>query len=382
VAPPLAGIRVLDLSRLLPGPFSTQILADLGAQVDKLEDPFAGDYLRLFPPLKDGLSGRFRAINRNKRSLCLDLKQPAGRAALLRLLPRYDVLVEGFRPGVMARLGLSYEVLAQHHPRLILCSISGYGQDGPYRDRAGHDLNYLALAGVLSLSGSSPELPPHPLPIQLADLGGGGLWAATAILAALHAASQTGQGRHLDIAMCDGSLAFLMAEFGHLQAGAPLPRRGAELLTGGMACYTVYQAGCGRYVSVAALEPKFWLAFNQALGRQADAAELLAPPEEQARIKAEVQALLGQRSWAEWAPRFAAADACVEPVLDMEEVRAHPLFAARRMFSAAGLLRTPCAAGDGDGPAPQQGQHSAEILREAGISDEEIAELRRTGVTR
>ena len=167
---PLDGVRVLDLSRLLPGPFCTLILSDLGARVDKVEDPHVGDYMRMFPPLvtvagKGGepiaFSGRFAAINRDKRSLCLDLKQPAGRQALLRLLPRYDVLVESFRPGVLARLGLGLQTLQQHNPRLVVCSISGYGQDGPYRDRAGHDLNYVGLAGVLGLSGASAESPPN-----------------------------------------------------------------------------------------------------------------------------------------------------------------------------------------------------------------------------
>jgi alpha-methylacyl-CoA racemase len=153
--PPLRGLRVLDLSRLLPGPFCTLVLSDLGASVDKLEDPHVGDYLRVMPPLKEGLSGRFNALNRDKRSLCLDLKRPEGRAALLRVISRYDVLVESFRPGVMERLGLGWEALSENNPRLVMCSISGYGQTGPYRDRAGHDLNYIAVAGVLGLTGAA-----------------------------------------------------------------------------------------------------------------------------------------------------------------------------------------------------------------------------------
>lgn len=387
--PPLREVRVLDLSRLLPGPFCTLILADLGAQVDKVEDPHVGDYLRLFPPHRSGLGGRFCVLNRTKRSLCLDLKQPAGREALLRLLPRYQVLVEGFRPGVLDRLGLGPQVLLAHHPSLVVCSLSGYGQDGPYRDRAGHDINYLALSGVLGLSGAGPGEPPHPLPVQLADLGGGALWAAVGILAALLAARRTGRGRHLDVSLCEGALSFLLPEFGQLDAGAPAPVRGQELLTGGAACYGVYRTACGRYLAVGALEPKFWLAFNQALGRAADPAELLAPPAEQARIRQEIQDILGRRSRDEWEQIFAGVDACVEPVLDLQEVRQHPLHQARGLFfSTAGpdpvpQVRTPLTPREPVAtPPPRLGEHSEQILAEGGFSPAEIAALRQSGAVR
>jgi crotonobetainyl-CoA:carnitine CoA-transferase CaiB-like acyl-CoA transferase len=394
-SPPLSGIRVLDLSRLLPGPFCTLILGDLGAQIDKLEDPFAGDYLRLFPPLKGGLSGRFAALNRNKRSLCLDLKRPQGREAFLRLLPRYDVLIESFRPGVLDRLGLSYEVLRGHHPRLVLCSISGYGQDGPYRDRAGHDLNYCALAGVLGLSGERGGAP-HPLPVQLADVGGGALWAATGILAALFAAARTGEGRHVDVSMCEGALSFLIPDLGNLDAaeGAPPPGRGADLLTGGAACYGVYRTADGKFLSVAALEPKFWMAFCAAIGRRGDPAELVAPPAEQERLRAEVQGILFGKTRDEWVAHFAgppAIDACVEPVLDLDEVARHPLHAARGNFFSVngqedgvsyGQVRTPLGPARAERPPPLPGQHTEEILGEAGLLPAEIAALRAAGVAR
>ncbi|MCS6913095.1 MAG: CaiB/BaiF CoA-transferase family protein [Myxococcales bacterium] len=387
--PPLRDVRVLDLSRLLPGPFCTLILADLGAQVDKVEDPHVGDYLRLFPPHRNGLGGRFCALNRSKRSLCLDLKQPAGREALLRLLPRYQVLVEGFRPGVLDRLGLGPKDLLARHPSLVICSLSGYGQDGPYRDRAGHDINYLALSGVLGLSGADPKDPPHPLPVQLADVGGGALWAAVGILAALLAARRTGCGRHLDVSLCEGALSFLLPDFGQLDAGAPDPVRGQELLTGGAACYGVYRTACGRYLAVGALEPKFWLAFNRALGRAADPAELLAPPAEQARIRQEIQAILGQRSRDEWEQVFAEVDACVEPVLSLQEVRQHPLHQARGLFFSTGgpdpvpQVRTPLTPRDPTAtPPPRLGEHSEQILAEGGFSPAEIEALRQSGVVR
>lgn len=395
---PLDGIRVLDLSRLLPGPFCTLVLSDLGASVDKVEDPHVGDYLRFMPPVfpaggvAGGLSGRYAAINRDKRSLCLDLKNPVGRDALLRLLPRYDILLESFRPGVMARLGLPLETLHAHNPRLVVCAISGYGQDGPYRDRAGHDLNYCALAGVLGMSGASAATPPHPLPIQLADLGAGGLWAAVGILAALRSAERTGVGSYVDISMCEGTLSFLIPDLGNLAAQGPdgqPPERGGDILTGGMACYSVYTTRDGKFIAVAALEPKFWLNLNAVLGRAADASELLAPPSEQQRIRAELQSRFGEKTRAEWEAIFAAADACVEPLLSLSELREHPQHAARGVFfstaTPAGPLpqiRTPLLPRDAQPqPPPQRGEHSAVILSEAGFTAEEIAALRQAGAT-
>jgi crotonobetainyl-CoA:carnitine CoA-transferase CaiB-like acyl-CoA transferase len=339
-----------------------------------------------------GLSGRYAAINRDKRSLCLDLKNPAGRAALLRLLPRYDVLLESFRPGVLARLGLAVETLHAHNPRLVVCAISGYGQDGPYRERAGHDLNYCALAGVLGGSGPSPEAPPHPLPIQLADLGAGGLWAAVGILAALRSAERTGVGSYLDISMCEGTLSFLIPDLGNLDAqgpDSPAPGRGADVLTGGMACYSVYTTGDGKFLAVAALEPKFWQNLNAVLGRPTDASELLAPPAEQQRIRAELQALFLKKTRAEWETVFATADACVEPVLTLAEAREHPQHTARGVFFAAATpagplpqVRTPLLPRDAQPTVPpERGEHSATILSEAGFSADEIAALRQAGVT-
>ncbi len=381
---PLRGLRVLDLSRLLPGPFCTLVLSDLGARVDKLEDPHVGDYLRVFPPLKNGLSGRFNALNRDKRSICLDLKRPEGRDALLKLARGYDVVVESFRPGVMDRLGVGYAALAAANPKLIVCSISGYGQTGPYRERAGHDLNYVALAGVLGMTGARGGDPPTP-GVQLADIAGGALWAAVGILAALHAVAATGKGRHLDVSMCEGALAFMIPDLGNFDASGRPPRRSEELLNGAAACYGVYRTRDGRHLSVGALEPKFWAAFNQAIGRPVDLGELVAPPEAQERVRGEIQAILGQRTRDEWEAVFAGADACVEPVLDAGELQAHPLHAAREVFFRVGGLlqvRTPFGRADGHAPPPQLGEQGAQILAEAGFTDEEVARLRDARVTR
>src|SRR5882672_7780578 len=235
---PLAGIRVLDLSRLLPGPFASLVLADLGAQVDKIEDPAGGDYLRVMPPMHGDTSSMFLALNRNKRSACLDLKMASGRAALLKLAAHYDVLLEQFRPGVLERLGLGHPTLRETNPRLIVCALTGYGQDGPLAQRAGHDLNYLARAGVLGMNGPAGA-PPQVPGFQLADIGGG-LWCVAGILAALYrrkaadAAGAVGEGALIDVSMLESSMAFAVSGFGHL-FGGPLPARGDGPLTGGLA---------------------------------------------------------------------------------------------------------------------------------------------------
>ncbi len=379
---PLTGIRVLDLSRLLPGPFLTMVLADLGADVVKIEDPRVGDYMRAFPPAKGGLGARYLAVNRNKRSLALDLKAPAGRDALLRMVERADVVVESFRPGVLDRLGVGYDVLAARNPKIVLCSISGYGATGPYVERAGHDLNYIGLGGVLAMGAEARGRMPAMPGVQIADLAGGALWSATGILAALVGRERTGRGQHLDISMTEGAMALLAAELGNLDCGAH-PTRAQETLNGGLACYSVYRTKDDRYLSVGALEPKFWLAFNQAIGRAGNLAELVAPPDKQDQIRDEIQAILATRTRDEWAAALAAHDCCCEPVLELDELPAHPLHQARGVFftidggdlGPVTQLRTPVGVPAASTVAPRLGQHSREVLAEYGFGDGEIAAL-------
>ena len=379
---PLDGICVLDLSRLLPGPFLTMVLSDMGADVVKVEDPRLGDYMRQIPPARAGMSGRFLAVNRGKRSLALDLKTEAGVDAFLRMVERADVVVESFRPGVMARLGVGWDVLERRNPRLVLCSISGYGQDGPYVERAGHDLNYIGLAGVLAMGGTRGGAPAMP-GVQIADLAGGALWGATAVLGALVGRARTGRGAWLDISMTEGALALLAAELGNIEAGAETPTRGRASLNGGMACYGVYETRDGKYVSVGALEPKFWLAFNRAIGRRADVSELLAPLDRQEEIRAEVQAILKTRTRDEWVEILARHDCCGEAVLEMDELVEHPLHRARRVFTRMPIaggeemlqVRTPVGPARTDRAAPRLGQHSREVLSEYGFDEGEIRAL-------
>ncbi|MCP4449108.1 MAG: CoA transferase [Myxococcales bacterium] len=379
-APCLEGIRVLDLSRLLPGPFLTMVLADMGADVIKIEDPNVGDYLRQIPPAKGGMSGRFLAVNRDKRSLVLDLKTEAGKNALLKMAETADVVIESFRPGVIKRLGVDFEALKAHNKDIILCSISGYGQDGALAKRAGHDLNYIALAGVLAMGGEAGGAPTMP-GVQVADIAGGALWGATAVLGALLGRSKNG-GQHLDISMTEGALALLAAELGNLDCGDGTPTRGQESLNGGLACYGVYRTKDDRYLAVGALEPKFWMAFNTAIGRTCDMSEVIAPPEKQTELRAELAEILRSKTRDEWAEILANYDCCTEAVLELDELQEHPLHKSRDVFFAVPCeggevlqVRTPVGRPGAKHLAPTLGQHSEEVLAEFGFSEDEISAL-------
>jgi len=370
---PLEGLHVLDLSRLVPGPLCTLVLADLGADVVKIEDPRTGDTLRGFPPMAGPVGARFAALNRGKRSVALDLKTTRGRDALLRMAARADVLVDGFRPGVLDRLGVGHDRLRAANPRLVLCAVTGYGQHGPLRARAGHDLCYSALAGLAGRTGGSDPIPPGA---QAADFAAS-LWAVIGILAALRERERTGRGALLDLSITEAALSLLTQEIAETSAGHARPR-GEDRLDGGLACYDVYRTAGGDHLAVAALEPKFWQTLHQVLGRPCDLAELDAPPAEQRRIRAELQTIFATKTRAEWERAFEGYDACVAPVLGLDELAAQPLHRARdSLFAAHGVLhvRPPAGAARALAAPPAQGEHTAAVLREYGFSDEEIASL-------
>jgi len=384
---PLEGIRVLDLSRLLPGPYATLVLADLGADVVKVEDPNGGDYARWMPPLAGLQSGYFHALNRNKRSLALDLRRPEGARAMLRIARRFDVVVESFRPGVLDRLGVGWAALSHENPGIVLCSISGYGQHGPYRERAGHDLNYAALAGVLGLNGT-PERP-VPVAVQVADVAGGSWPAVAGILSGLLRRGATGRGGHVDVAMAEGALATLALQKGAADArGAPL-RRGAEMLNGGWGCYGVYRTGDGRFVALGALEPKFFRAFCEAVGRPelADAQF----EDDGAGPRAELEVIFASRTLDAWSAFAALHDVCLMPVLEGNEPRLDPQIVARGSFVS---IPTPWEGRDVESlaspvrivgvdaprrPAPALGADTEAVLSEAGFEESEVAALRDSG---
>lgn len=371
---PLEGLKVLDLSRLLPGPYATLVLADLGAQVDKVEEPGSGDYTRHAPPMKGETSALFLGLNRNKRSIAIDLKSAEGLATLKALVPHYDVLIESFRPGVMKRLGCDYETLKALNPKLIYCAISGYGQTGPDALKAGHDINYLARNGVLGYGGERDGKPALP-GVQVADIGGGSLFALVGILSALHERTRTGVGRFVDVSMTDGATAFLHM---HLAArllmggeGAPL-QRGREGLNGGYPCYGLYRTKDDRWLALGSLEPKFFAGVCKALGRPELLDDAYAIGEAGDRVRAELEKIFATKTRDEWVTVFAPLDLCVEPVLEGDEVMNDPQLVARGLFEKQGdvvWLRTPLRFGDVPLAAPPEiGQHTDEILRECGIT--------------
>jgi alpha-methylacyl-CoA racemase len=395
---PLSDVKILDLTRLLPGGFCTLLLADLGADVIKVEDTGQGDYVRWAPPYYGSeehtplgtRSAIYLALNRNKRSIRLDLKQERGRQALLKLVETADVLVESFRPGVLERLGVGYEVLKQANPALVYCPITGYGQDGPNRDRAGHDMNYLGLNGVLGLTGEAGGQPIQS-GAQIADLGGGGLMAAVGILAALQEARRSGEGQMVDISMTDGSLAWLVMEAGRYFGSGEVPRRGEVMLSGGIICYRPYEAKDG-WITCGALEPKFWKAFCDGVGRPDLIEKQFEKPGSEAHR--EVAEVFKTRTRAEWKAFNDEHDAMIEPVLDLDEALTSELVREREMVVSyeqpemgeikqlgfpIKLSRTPARI---ERPAPGLGEHTTEVLTEAGYSAEDVRDLEESGAAK
>lgn len=378
----LEGVKVLDLTRLLPGPVCTLLLADLGADVIKIEDTAGGDYARYYPPLVDDVGAFFASVNRNKRGMTLNLKHPDGVSLLKELAADADVLVESFRPGVMERLGVGFDALHEVNPRLVYCAITGYGQTGPYRDLAGHDNGYLARTGLLALNGrrgGSVHLPPF----QLADIAGGALYAAFGISAALLGRTRTSEGAFLDISMTEGALTFAIPAIASQMAGEP-QRQGDNMLTGAVPCYDVYDTADGRCLAVGSLEPKFWAAFVSTIGRPDLLGSGLSQGDEGARVRAEIATVMREKTLSEWSVLFAGVDACVEPVATYDEVLVDAQHVARKMFFTLGgvqHVRTPLTPIDREHrPAPQRGEHTDDVLRDLGKDDRAIASLRTAGV--
>ncbi len=374
----LRGIRVLDMTRLYPGPFCTMMMADMGAEVIKVESLVEGDYMRAMGPAGEVDSLYFQNLNRNKKSISLNLKKARGVDLFMRLAATADVIIEGFRPGVVASLGIDYEEVKKVKQEIIYCSLSGYGQDGPYRERAGHDINYMALAGILSISGQKGGPPLFP-GIQVGDVGGGSLMALTGILAALLSRTAGRGGCYIDVSMLDGLISWLPMPLADHFSGGEVAR-GRAMLNGRLACYNVYRTADGLYMSLGALEPKFWMEFCRAVGcpelieRQYD--------DDQESLKKIIAGIMDSRTRKEWEEVFTAFDACCEPVLTLEEMACHPQVIERRMVEASGAAFPIKVSGEEPkvNPAPLLGQHTAQLLLEAGLTAEEIDILEEAGV--
>jgi alpha-methylacyl-CoA racemase len=388
---PLSGIRVLDLSRLLPGAYASQMMADFGADVLKIEEPGSGDYGRYMPPQgPGGMSLYFLAINRNKRSVTANLKSAKGREIFLRLVRESDVVLESFRPGVMERLGLGYEQLKETNPGIVYCAISGYGQDGPYRLRAGHDLNYAGYAGLLDYNRSPKGEPAMPA-TQFGDLAGGSYMAVIGILTALMGRAKTGEGSNVDVSMTEGVLSLLPLFVTTYLNTDKVPQPGRSSLDGGLPCYNIYETQDGKHVTLAALEPKFWHTFCTRIGHL----ELLPfhtphGPGEGEQAMDMLRAIFKTKTRDEWIAELADIDACVGPVYSLDEALHDPQALARGVTVTSGegdaafrtlpsFPRISSVTSEQRYGAPELGEHTDEVLQSVGYTDAEIAQLRTEG---
>lgn len=384
----IKGIKVLDLTRLTPGGYATKLMAEMGAEVVKIEDTGNGDYMRIVGPMYDDASIWYYAVNVSKKSACLNLKTPEGVDIFKTLVKHYDVLIEGFRPGVMARLGLEYQTLAEINPRLVYCSLTGFGQDGPYNKQPGHDINYMAIAGALGLTGlkNGPVIPPG---LQVADMGGA-IMAVVGILAAYICALRTGKGKYVDISMTDTALSLLPLEMAEYLATGNTPDAGQSYFNGGEACYAVYPTKDGRHVCMGNREDKFWKTFCRVAERP-DLEALQFSTEESAFQK--IREFFETKTLDEITALFDAADTCITPVLKLDEVPDHPQISAREMIvnNAAETGSPPFMAcpirssGKNEHvyqPAPRQGEHTREVLTTAGYSKSFIERAIRDGVAK
>lgn len=389
---PLEGIKVLDLSTMLPGPFCTMILADFGAEVIKVEAVKGGDLFRGGVPKIEDTGGAFFQVNRNKKSITLNLKSDEGKEIFYKLAKDADVVIEQYRPGVVKKLGVDYETIRAINPKIVYCSLSGYGQTGPYRLLSGHDLNYISYAGILGLTARKGQTPTIP-GVQIADIGGGALYAAIGILLALMGVKQNGVGQYVDTSMMDGAISWLpvLATDYFVKGTSPKPAEG--ILIGQNACYEVYETGDGRYISIGAIEPHLWANFCDKIGKE-EFKLWQRDLSKQDEMFAYLREMFKSRTQAEWIEFLAGVDCCWAPVLDLAEVFSDPHALARDMVfemedpqgkygrvkeigSAIKLSETPARR---ELFPPRKGEHNSEYLKAVGYTEEEISAFIEKGV--
>ncbi|MCR5035675.1 MAG: CoA transferase [Clostridia bacterium] len=384
----LDGLKILDFSTLLPGPYASLMLADMGAEVLTISSPSKYDLVQHYGACVEGTntSACSAWLGRNKKTMFLNLKTAEAKAIVRRLILDYDIILEQFRPGVMQKLELGFDALRALNPRLIYCSLTGYGQTGPMRDAAGHDINYMARSGIISHAGRASD-GPSLMNFQIADIAAGSMNAVIGILAAVYHREQTGQGQFVDISMMDGCVPFNSLDGADFLVSGRQPDREGELLNGGC-MYDYYETSDGGYMSVGSLEPKFWENFCRRLGRE----DLIAGsvrPENATAVKAQIRELFHTKTRDEWTAIFDGADACVQPVLDLDEallqdeqIRAREMIvevgmplqedvSVRQMATAVKLSETPCEYRHAGYPP---GYHTREIIETLGLDYEELKE--------
>jgi len=380
---PLDGTRILDLTRLLPGGYATMLFASLGAEVVKVEEPERGDYMRWFPPLVDDYGAMFHAINGGKKSIKLNLKTGTGREVFLTLAAKADVVIEGNRPGVTDKLGIGYKDVAEVNPGIVYCSVSGFGQDGPYVDKVGHDINYMGYAGALGQS-ENPCIPG----VQAADLAGA-MMCVISVLGALLGRERTGTGQYIDVSMHHVVVSWLALEISKCLGHAPAPSAATNLFTGAYPCYSVYETADGAHLSVGALEIKFWRTLCQSVGREDLIDEQFASGQRAAEVKASLNDLFKTKTRDEWLDLLGDKECCVGPVYELPEVLIDPHVIARNLIgrepkSGVNRVKFPAvfsrAKTSHIEPAPKFGEHTDEILAGIGYTEEQIEMLRAEGV--
>ncbi len=387
----LQGMKILDLARLLPGNFCTLLLADYGADVLKIEDTDRGDYGRWYPPLVKTQSAYFLGLNRNKRSMKLNLKTDKGRAIFMQLAERGDVILEGFRPGVVDRLGIGYDAVRKVNPEIIYCSLSGFGQNGPYRNKVGHDINYIGIGGILGITGQRGGPPIIPA-IQIADIGGGGMMAAIGILMALVHRRRTGRGQYIDISMLDGVISWLSMFASKYFADEEIPGRGEMRLNGQFPCYRVYRTRDDKYITIGALEAKFWEDLCRALGSEDLIPHQYATGPQGDEAISQLEKIFLTKTRDEWVEYLEDFEICHGPVNDFQETFSDPQVLHRGMVleldhPTEGRIKQlgfPVKFSETPGrirlPTPGYGEHTREVLEELGYTQEETESLEKSGV--